>query len=80
MNGVIVRNRRDIVAEYAPFDFDSHSPSDESVTSFYRQATAGLSARGSGWPDVVVAIGLLILFLRSALRVLGTACARSVRH
>ena len=30
-------------------------------------------AFGSGWPDVVVAIGLLILFLRSAVRVLGTA-------
>ena len=28
---------------------------------------------GSGWPDLVVAIGLLILFLRSAVRVLRSA-------
>jgi Co/Zn/Cd efflux system component len=28
---------------------------------------------GSGWPDIAVAIALLLLFLRSALRVLGTA-------
>ena len=28
---------------------------------------------GSGWPDVLVAIALLILFLRSALRVLTSA-------
>ena len=28
---------------------------------------------GSAWPDVIVAIALLALFLRSAIRVLGTA-------
>jgi Co/Zn/Cd efflux system component len=28
---------------------------------------------GAGWPDIVVAIGLLLLFLRSASRVLATA-------
>ena len=36
-------------------------------------AAVAVWALGSGWPDVVVAIGLLILFLRSAVRVLGTA-------
>ena len=30
-------------------------------------------AFGSGWPDVAIAVALLILFLRSAVRVLGTA-------
>ncbi len=33
---------------------------------------------GSGWPDVVVAAVLLVLFLRSALRVLGSA-SRALR-
>jgi Co/Zn/Cd efflux system component len=28
---------------------------------------------GSGWPDVAIAMLLLALFLRSAIRVLGTA-------
>jgi Co/Zn/Cd efflux system component len=28
---------------------------------------------GSGWPDVLIALGLAILFLRSALRVLTRA-------
>ncbi|HLF11713.1 MAG TPA: cation transporter [Gammaproteobacteria bacterium] len=30
-------------------------------------------ALGSGWPDVVIAAALLIMFVRSAVRVLGTA-------
>jgi len=28
---------------------------------------------GSGWPDILVAVGLLVLLLRSALRVIGSA-------
>lgn len=36
-------------------------------------ATLAVWMFGSGWPDVVIAIGLLILFLRSALRVLRGA-------
>jgi len=36
-------------------------------------ATVGVWIFGSGWPDLVVAICLLILFLRSALRVLRRA-------
>jgi Co/Zn/Cd efflux system component len=35
--------------------------------------TAAVWLLGSGWPDVVVAAALLVLFLRSALRVLGNA-------
>jgi Co/Zn/Cd efflux system component len=35
--------------------------------------TIAVWAFGSGWPDVAVATVLLILFLRSAFRVLGTA-------
>lgn len=36
-------------------------------------AVAGVWAFGAGWPDLAVAIGLLVLFLRSALRVLRSA-------
>ncbi|NZA25205.1 cation transporter [Luteimonas sp. SJ-92] len=36
-------------------------------------AAAGVWAFGSGWPDLLVACALLLLFLRSALRVLGSA-------
>ncbi len=36
-------------------------------------ATFAVWVFGSGWPDVVIAIGLLILFLRSAVRVLRGA-------
>lgn len=36
-------------------------------------AAAGVWAFGSGWPDLVIAAMLLILFLRSAVRVLGTS-------
>lgn len=36
-------------------------------------AAAGVWLFGSGWPDLVIAIALLLLFLRSALRVLGNA-------
>lgn len=35
--------------------------------------TAAVWLLGSGWPDVIVAIGLLVMFLRSALRVLKGA-------
>lgn len=38
-------------------------------------AAAGVWAFGAGWPDLVVAIALLALFLRSAWRVLGGAWA-----
>ena len=34
---------------------------------------AAVWALGSGWPDLIVAIALLVLFLRSALRVFGAA-------
>jgi Co/Zn/Cd efflux system component len=36
-------------------------------------AAIAVWAFGSGWPDVIVAIGLLALFLRSATRVLIAA-------
>lgn len=36
-------------------------------------AAAAVWAFGSGWPDLVVAAGLLLLFLRSSARVLGGA-------
>jgi Co/Zn/Cd efflux system component len=36
-------------------------------------ATAAVWTFGSGWPDVVVAAALLLVFLRSAVRVLGNA-------
>lgn len=36
-------------------------------------AAAGVWLFGSGWPDLVVAGALLLLFLRSSLRVLGSA-------
>jgi Co/Zn/Cd efflux system component len=36
-------------------------------------ATVAVWVFGSGWPDLVVAVALLALFLRSALRVLGNA-------
>lgn len=36
-------------------------------------ATAAVWGFGSGWPDLIVAAALLLLFLRSALRVLATA-------
>lgn len=38
-------------------------------------AAAGVWAFGSGWPDLVIAAALLLLFLRSAVRVLGTSWA-----
>lgn len=38
-------------------------------------ATAGVWAFGAGWPDLVVAVALLALFLRSAWRVLAAAWA-----
>lgn len=38
-------------------------------------AAAGVWATGSGWPDLVVASGLAILFMRSAIRVLSSAKA-----
>ena len=38
-------------------------------------ASAGVRAFGAGWPDLVVAIALLALFLRSAWRVLAAAWA-----
>lgn len=36
-------------------------------------AAAGVWAFGAGWPDLFVAAGLLLMFLRSAARVLGAA-------
>jgi Co/Zn/Cd efflux system component len=41
-------------------------------------ATVAVWLLGSGWPDVVVAAALLVIFLRSALRVLGSA-SRALR-
>lgn len=38
-------------------------------------ATAGVWAFGAGWPDLLVAVALLVLFLRSAWRVLTAAWA-----
>ena len=38
-------------------------------------AAAGVALTGSGWPDLVVALGLLILLLRSSLRVIASARA-----
>jgi len=35
--------------------------------------TIAVAVLGSAWPDIVVAIALLAMFLRSAIRVLGTA-------
>lgn len=36
-------------------------------------AAAGVWLFGAGWPDLVIAVALLVLFLRSSLRVLGNA-------
>lgn len=36
-------------------------------------AAAGVWLFGSGWPDLIIAIGLLLMFLRSSWRVLGRA-------
>lgn len=36
-------------------------------------AAAGVWLSGSGWPDLIVASALLVMFLRSSLRVLGNA-------
>lgn len=38
-------------------------------------AAAGVAVLGAGWPDLAVAIALLLLFLASARRVLGSAWA-----
>lgn len=38
-------------------------------------AAAGVWATGSGWPDVVIALALAVLFLRSALKVFKNALA-----
>jgi len=38
-------------------------------------AAAAVWFTGSGWPDIVVAIGLVILLLRSAIRVISSAVA-----
>lgn len=38
-------------------------------------AAAGVALTGSGWPDLVVALGLVILLLRSSLRVIASARA-----
>ena len=38
-------------------------------------ATAGVWAFGAGWPDLPVAVALLVLFMRSAWRVLAAAWA-----
>jgi Co/Zn/Cd efflux system component len=35
--------------------------------------TITVALLGSAWPDIIVAIALLALFLRSAIRVLGSA-------
>jgi Co/Zn/Cd efflux system component len=35
--------------------------------------TLAVALLGSAWPDIIVAIALLAMFLRSAIRVLGTA-------
>lgn len=45
-------------------------------------AAAGVWLFGSGWPDLVIAVALLVLFLRSSLRVLGNAWGhlRQSRH
>jgi Co/Zn/Cd efflux system component len=42
-------------------------------------AAAGVWATASGWPDIVVAFGLVVLLLRSALRVIAAARAE-LRH
>lgn len=39
-------------------------------------AAAGVWAFGAGWPDLLVAVALLLLFLRSAWRVLASAWAQ----
>lgn len=36
-------------------------------------AAGGVWLFGTGWPDIVIAVALLVLFLRSSLRVLGNA-------
>jgi Co/Zn/Cd efflux system component len=36
-------------------------------------AAAGVWAAGSGWPDLLVACGLLLIFMRSAYRVIASA-------
>jgi len=38
-------------------------------------AAGGVWLTGSGWPDIAVAIGLVVLLLRSALRVIASALA-----
>ena len=38
-------------------------------------AAGGVWLTGSGWPDVVVALGLVVLLIRSSMRVLSTAMA-----
>jgi Co/Zn/Cd efflux system component len=38
-------------------------------------AAGGVWLTGSGWPDIVVAAGLVVLLMRSALRVIGSARA-----
>ncbi|WP_088329561.1 cation transporter [Lacimicrobium sp. SS2-24] len=42
-------------------------------------AAGGVWLTGSGWPDVVVAMGLVVLLLRSSIRVLSSA-VRELRH
>jgi Co/Zn/Cd efflux system component len=39
--------------------------------------TIAVALLGSAWPDIIVAIALLAMFLRSAVRVLGTAMSTS---
>ena len=41
-------------------------------------AAGAVWATGSGWPDVLIALGLAVLFLRSAFRVL-TGAYRELR-
>jgi Co/Zn/Cd efflux system component len=36
-------------------------------------AAAGVWLFGTGWPDLIIGSALLVMFLRSALRVLGSA-------
>jgi len=38
-------------------------------------AAGGVWLTGSGWPDIAVAVGLVVLLMRSALRVIGSARA-----
>ena len=39
--------------------------------------TIAVALLGSAWPDIIVAVALLAMFLRSAVRVLGTAISTS---